>query len=87
MQTEKLIINLSPFYHSGCEEPFSWPDYCNATGSMAAPRRLFIDDMLLQHFFEEGMKVEAVNLLSYNDIHVATVARSVVTSTPHLYRN
>uniref|UniRef100_A0AAV2M984 SLED domain-containing protein n=1 Tax=Knipowitschia caucasica TaxID=637954 RepID=A0AAV2M984_KNICA len=53
---------------------FDWADYLKQCGAEAAPEHCF-PTVQSEHSFKEGMKLEAVNLLSPENIHVATVTR------------
>nr|XP_020448925.1 scm-like with four MBT domains protein 1 [Monopterus albus] len=53
---------------------FDWADYLKQCEAEAAPQHCFPTEQC-DHSFKEAMKLEAVNPLSPENIHVATVAR------------
>uniref|UniRef100_A0A8D3DRX1 Scm like with four mbt domains 1 n=1 Tax=Scophthalmus maximus TaxID=52904 RepID=A0A8D3DRX1_SCOMX len=53
---------------------FDWADYLKKSEAEAAPQHCFPDEQC-DHSFKEVMKLEAVNPLSPENIHVATVTR------------
>ncbi|XP_072307748.1 scm-like with four MBT domains protein 1 isoform X2 [Eucyclogobius newberryi] len=60
---------------SGFQGPdFDWADYLKQCGAEAAPQQCFPIEQC-EHGFKEGMKLEAVNPLSPENVHVASVAR------------
>uniref|UniRef100_A0A8P4JZQ0 SAM domain-containing protein n=1 Tax=Dicentrarchus labrax TaxID=13489 RepID=A0A8P4JZQ0_DICLA len=64
-------VPLSP--PPGYQGPdFDWADYLKQCEAEAAPQHCF---PTCDHSFKEAMKLEAVNLLSPENIHVATVTR------------
>uniref|UniRef100_A0A3Q3VSQ1 SLED domain-containing protein n=1 Tax=Mola mola TaxID=94237 RepID=A0A3Q3VSQ1_MOLML len=68
----KSGLPLSP--PPGYQGPdFDWADYLKQCESEAAPQHCFPSQC--EHSFKEAMKLEAVNLLSPENIHVATVTR------------
>ncbi|XP_062312055.1 MBT domain-containing protein 1 [Osmerus eperlanus] len=56
--------------------PLNWFDYLRETGSIAAPVKLFNQDVP-NHGFQQGMKLEAVDLMEPRLVCVATVTRIV----------
>ncbi|XP_064488102.1 scm-like with four MBT domains protein 2 isoform X2 [Ornithodoros turicata] len=56
------------------EANFSWQDYLSSTGTAAAPNDIFhLEEDTLG--FEEGQKLEAVNIRNLNQVCVATVEK------------
>lgn len=53
---------------------FDWADYLKQCETEAAPQQCFPTEQS-EHSFKEGMKLEAVNPLSPENVHVATVTR------------
>ncbi|XP_061583864.1 scm-like with four MBT domains protein 1 isoform X2 [Cololabis saira] len=66
-----LPLNPPPGYRGS---DFDWADYLKQCEAEAAPQHCFPTDQC-EHSFKEAMKLEAVNLLSPENIHVATVTR------------
>ncbi|XP_039627071.1 scm-like with four MBT domains protein 1 isoform X1 [Polypterus senegalus] len=55
-------------------QDFDWADYLKQCGAQAAPQSCFPNEET-DHGFKENMKLEAVNPLCPEDIHVATITR------------
>ncbi|KAL4656003.1 scm-like with four MBT domains protein 1 isoform X1 [Arapaima gigas] len=55
-------------------QDFDWADYLKQCGADAAPQHCFPEEQA-HHSFKESMKLEAVNPLSPEDIHVATITK------------
>ncbi|XP_059184934.1 scm-like with four MBT domains protein 1 [Centropristis striata] len=66
-------LTLSP--PPGYQGPdFDWADYLKQCEAEAAPQHCFPTEQG-EHSFKEAMKLEAVNLLSPENIHVATITK------------
>uniref|UniRef100_A0A8C2ZEE6 Scm like with four mbt domains 1 n=1 Tax=Cyclopterus lumpus TaxID=8103 RepID=A0A8C2ZEE6_CYCLU len=66
-----LTLSPPPGYQGA---DFDWADYLKQCEAEAAPQHCFPTE-LCDHSFKEAMKLEAINLLSPENIHVATVTR------------
>lgn len=68
----KISLSVPPAF----KEQFSWGKYLHETDSEAAPVELF-ENVLPDHGFQAGMKLEAVDLMEPRLICVATVTKVV----------
>uniref|UniRef100_G3P4S7 Scm like with four mbt domains 1 n=1 Tax=Gasterosteus aculeatus aculeatus TaxID=481459 RepID=G3P4S7_GASAC len=66
-----LTLSPPPGYQGA---DFDWADYLKKCEAEAAPQHCF-PTAQCEHSFKEAMKLEAINLLSPENIHVATVTR------------
>ncbi|XP_068449663.1 scm-like with four MBT domains protein 1 isoform X1 [Clinocottus analis] len=66
-----LTLSPPPGYQGA---DFDWADYLKQCEAEAAPQHCFPTEQC-DHSFKEAMKLEAINLLSPENIHVATVTR------------
>ncbi|XP_067225286.1 lethal(3)malignant brain tumor-like protein 2 isoform X1 [Chanodichthys erythropterus] len=72
-ESNNIPLTLPPGYD---HVTFTWAQYLEETGTVAAPQRLFNTDDV-GHGFTPGMKLEAVDLMEPRLVCVATVRRCV----------